>query len=133
MIKKYFNRFFKLKRLFILLALMFSLSLSAQTDQQVYDELKKYNIKHPRIVLAQAKLETGNYTSKLCKRHGNLFGLKGRKGYAKFGSWQESVKAYRDWVQYKYKGGDYYVFLKKIGYASDPRYIEKVKQMAKIV
>jgi flagellum-specific peptidoglycan hydrolase FlgJ len=131
--RKYFNRFFKLKRLFVLLALMFSLSLSAQTDQQVYNELKKYNIKHPHIVLAQAKLETGNYTSKLCKRHGNLFGLKGRKGCAKFGSWQESVKAYRDWVQYKYKGGDYYVFLKKIGYASDPRYIEKVKQMAKKV
>ena len=133
MVKKYFNRFFKVKRLFILLALMLSLSLSAQTDQQVYDELKKYNIKHPRIVLAQAKLETGNYTSKLCKRHGNLFGLRKKGGYVKFGSWQESVKAYRNWVQYKYKGGDYYVFLKKIGYASDPRYIEKVKQMAKKV
>lgn len=133
MIKSKTVRFFNFKRLITLLVIMFSLSLSAQTDQQVYDELKKYNIKHPRIVLAQAKLETGNYTSKLCKRHGNLFGLKGRKGYVKFGSWQESVKAYRDWVQYKYKGGDYYVFLKKIGYASDPRYIEKVKQMAKKV
>ena len=133
MIKSKTVRFFNFRRLITLLVIMFSLSLSAQTDQQVYDELKKYNIKHPHIVLAQAKLETGNYTSKLCKRHGNLFGLKGRKGYAKFGNWKESVKAYRDWVQYKYKGGDYYVFLKKIGYASDPRYIEKVKQMAKKV
>ena len=114
-----------------MLALMFSLSLSAQTDQQVYDELKKYNVKHPEIVLAQAKLETGNFTSTLCKKHGNLFGLKRKGGYAKFNNWRESVKAYRDWVQYKYKGGDYYVFLKKIGYASDPKYIIKVKEMVK--
>ena len=120
-----------IKRWLILLALMFSLSLSAQTDQQVYDELKKYNVKHPQIVLAQAKLETGNYTSTLCKKHGNLFGLKRKGGYAKFNNWRESVKAYRDWVQYKYKGGDYYVFLKKIGYASDPKYIIKVKEMVK--
>ena len=120
-----------IKRWLILLALMFSLSLSAQTDQQVYDELKKYDVKYPQIVLAQAKLETGNYTSTLCKKHGNLFGLKRKGGYAKFNNWQESVKAYRDWVQYKYKGGDYYVFLKKIGYASDPKYIIKVKEMVK--
>ena len=120
-----------IKRWLILLALMFSLSLSAQTDQQVYDELKKYNVKYPQIVLAQAKLETGNYTSTLCKKHGNLFGLKRKGGYAKFNNWKESVKAYRDWVQYKYKGGDYYVFLKKIGYASDPKYIVKVKEMVK--
>ena len=120
-----------IKRWLILLALMFSLSLSAQTDQQVYQELLKYNIKHPEIVLAQAKLETGNYTSTLCKKHGNLFGLKRKGSYAKFNNWRESVKAYRDWVQYKYKGGDYYVFLKKIGYASDPKYIIKVKEMVK--
>ena len=120
-----------IKRWLILLALMFSLSLSAQTDQQVYDELKKYNVKYPQIVLAQAKLETGNYTSTLCKKHGNLFGLKRKNGYAKFNNWKESVKAYRDWVQYKYKGGDYYVFLKKIGYAQDPKYIVKVKEMVK--
>ena len=113
--------------------MMFSLSLSAQTDQQVLRELQKYDVKYPRIVLAQAKLETGNFTSELCKRHGNLFGLKGKKGYAKFKDWRESVKAYKEWVQYKYKGGDYYVFLRNIGYASDPNYIIKVKKIAKKV
>lgn len=131
MIKSKTVRFFNFRRLITLLVIMFSLSLSAQTDQQVYDELVKCNIKHPKIVLAQAKLETGDYTSNLSRKHGNLFGLKGKKGYAKFNNWKESVVAYRDWVQYKYKGGDYYAFLKKIGYASDPRYIEKVKQMVK--
>jgi flagellum-specific peptidoglycan hydrolase FlgJ len=131
MIKSKTVRFFNFKRLITMLVIMFSLSLSAQTDQQVYDELVRCNIKHPKIVLAQAKLETGDYTSNLSRKHGNLFGLKGRKGYAKFNNWKESVVAYRDWVQYKYKGGDYYAFLKKIGYASDPRYIEKVKQTVK--
>ena len=115
-----------------MLVIMFSLSLSAQTDQQVYDELVRCNIKHPKIVLAQAKLETGDYTSNLSRKHGNLFGLRLRSGYAKFNTWQESVKAYRDWVQYKYKGGDYYAFLKRIGYASNPDYyIIKVKEIVK--
>ena len=122
-----------IKRWLILLVLMFSLSLSAQTDQQVLRELQKYDVKYSRIVLAQAKLETGNFTSELCKKHGNLFGLKGKKGYVKFSNWRESVKAYKKWVQYKYKGGDYYVFLRTIGYASDPNYITKVKKIAEKV
>jgi len=128
-----FVRLFNFKRLLVLLVIMFSLSLSAQTDQQVLRELQKYDVKYPRIVLAQAKLETGNFTSELCKKHGNLFGLKSKKGYAKFSNWRESVKAYKEQVQYKYKGGDYYVFLRKIGYASDPNYITKVKKIAKKV
>jgi len=128
-----FVRLFNFKRLLVLLVMMFSLSLSAQTDQQVLRELQKYDVKYPRIVLAQAKLETGNFTSELCKKHGNLFGLKSKKGYAKFSNWRESVKAYKEQVQYKYKGGDYYVFLRKIGYASDPNYITKVKKIAKKV
>ena len=85
-----------IKRWLILLVLMFSLSLSAQTDQQVYDELKKYNVKYPQIVLAQAKLETGNYTSTLCKKHGNLFGLKRKGGYVKFNNWR--IRNYFIWL-----------------------------------
>ena len=42
------------------------------------------------------------------------------------------MKAYKDYVQYKYKGGDYLLFLKRIGYAEDPDYIIKVHQIAKI-
>ena len=108
---------------------MFSLSLSAQTDQQVYNELKKYNIKHPHIVLAQAKLETGNYKSKLCRVHGNLFGLNSRKGYRRYNHWTESVKAYKKLIQSRYKGGDYYAFLTKIRYAKDQNYIRKLKKI----
>ena len=51
--------------------------------------------------------------------------------YYEFDRWEESVKAYKDYVQYKYKGGDYLLFLKRIGYAEDPDYIVKVHQIAK--
>lgn len=44
-------------------------------------------------------------------------------------SWEESVKAYKDYVQYKYKGGNYYEFLNRIGYAEDQAYLIKVKRI----
>lgn len=95
--------------------------------ENLLSELIKQDVKFPHIVLAQAKLETGNFTSRLCKTHNNLFGLKHRKGYYSFKTWQESVTGYKNWVQYKYKSGDYYEFLDRIGYAEDPSYIQKLK------
>lgn len=44
-------------------------------------------------------------------------------------SWEESVKAYKDYVQYKYREGSYYDFLNKIGYAEDQAYLIKVKRI----
>lgn len=100
-------------------------------DSTLYLALKYYEIKHPRIVLAQAKLESGNYKSKHCLNKNNLFGLYNskKKRYYSFEHWSHSVKAYKNMVEYKYKGGDYYRFLDKVGYASDPNYISKVKQI----
>ena len=43
-----------------------------------------------------------------------------------FNHWTESVKAYYTKVQYQYKGGNYLLWLKKIGYAEDPGYIRAV-------
>lgn len=100
-------------------------------DKTLYKELKAKGIAHPKIVLAQAKLETGNYTSKVYLTHNNLFGLRKSNGsYYKFNHWTESVKAYKDYVQYKYQSSkDYYQFLKDIGYAEDKLYIEKIKEI----
>lgn len=92
--------------------------------------LEYYGVKHPEIVEAQAKLETGNYKSVLCRRYNNLFGLRDwkTKGYMHFSHWTESVIAYRDKVQYKFREGEetYYQFLDRIGYAEDTTYIRKV-------
>lgn len=91
-------------------------------------EIKKNNIKYPKIVLAQAILETGWFKSSVCRNKHNLFGLTNpRTGkYYEFNHWTESVKAYYTKVQYRYKGGNYLLWLKKIGYAEDPGYIRAV-------
>lgn len=97
--------------------------------------LDKYGVTHQQVVIAQALLETGYFTSRVCLEKNNLFGLRRPKdgSYYEFDNWEESVKAYRDYVQYKYKGGDYYQFLKHIGYAEDPDYIIKVRQIARML
>lgn len=104
---------------------------SSLEDSNVYREIVSQKIYHPNIVLAQAKLETGNYKSKACNVYNNLFGLRKSDGsYYKFNSWQESIKAYKDWVQNKYTPpNDYYDFLDSIGYAEDVSYISKLKDM----
>lgn len=103
------------------------------TDDSLLEELQARNIAHPKIVLAQAKLETGNYTSKVCLTHNNLFGLRKADGsYYKFNHWKESVQAYKDYVQYKYQSpNDYYQFLENIGYAEDKSYTDKLKKIVK--
>lgn len=102
-------------------------------DDSLLEELQARNIAHPKIVLAQAKLETGNYTSKVCLTHNNLFGLRKADGsYYKFNHWKESVQAYKDYIQYKYQPpSNYYKFLEDIGYAEDKSYTDKLKRIVK--
>lgn len=93
--------------------------------------LRQFDVKFPQIVAAQALLETGYFTSRVCLENNNLFGLRrpSNGSYYTFNSWEESVKAYKDYVQYKYKGGNYYDFLNRIGYAEDGSYISKVMNL----
>ena len=98
---------------------------------RLYAALQKYGIRYPKIVMAQAILETGYFTSKICLDKNNLFGLRrpADGSYYDFDTWEESVKAYRDYVQYKYRNGNYYTFLNRIGYAEDESYTIKLKQI----
>lgn len=84
-------------------------------------------------VLAQAVLESGwNLSSKVCREYNNLFGLTDAKtgDYYRFARWEDSVYAYKKFVQYKYKGGNYLIFLKEMGYAADKNYSQKVGRVA---
>ena len=100
------------------------------TIENLYAALKKHGIKYPKIVLAQAILETGHFRSRVCNEYNNLFGLRHSKGYYSFNHWEESVIAYRDKVQYKHRNGeDYYAFLKRIGYSTSRDYVRKVREL----
>lgn len=105
------------------------------TIPNLYAEIKRHNIQHPKVVLAQAILETGWFTSPLCRNRNNLFGLTNpRSGqYYEFNHWTESVRAYYTKVQYRYKGGNYLVWLRDIGYAEDPNYIRSVIKVLKML
>ena len=109
--------------------------LEGLTIESLYQEILKNNIKHPKIVLAQAILETGWFRSSVCRNKGNLFGLRNPRthDYYNFNDWRESVKAYYDKVQYRYKNKNenYLLWLKKIGYAEDKGYIEAVMRVLK--
>lgn len=96
-------------------------------------EIKKNGIKYPKIVLAQAILETGWFKSSVCRNKHNLFGLTNprTKTYYEFNHWTESVKAYYTKVQYRYKGGNYLLWLRNIGYAEDKGYIRAIIKVLK--
>jgi len=99
----------------------------------------------PEIVMAQGHLETGNFQSKLCIGHNNLFGMKLARirsttalgatdnDYASYRSWYDSVKDMKLFQEWYLSRGrdltDYYGFLSAIGYAEDPLYIPKVKEL----
>lgn len=105
----------------------------SQTPKEGLEEaLSYYGLKHKDIVYAQAILETGHFKSKLCKKYNNLFGLydSANHRYYRFKHWTESVVAYKELVQYKYKPPDnYYTFLRSIKYAEDEHYITLLKEI----
>lgn len=128
------------KLILFLVSVLFTVALNAQpcfkflehpNDSAIIAACEYYGVRHPKIVLAQAKLETGNYRSKLFKTHKNLFGIRKGKSYVKYDYWWESIIDYRDSIQYKHrKGEDYHAFLQRIGYAEDPSYIQKLKKLS---
>ena len=106
--------------------------LKELNEEALFVELVRQKVKYPHIVFAQAMLETGGFTSDVCKNYNNLFGLYNSrtKDYYKFDHWIESVTAYKDMIQYRYGSDEeYYSFLKRIGYAEDPKYITKLKKI----
>lgn len=115
---------------FLILCCM-TISATAQTKDEVERELHRQRVPHAEIVLAQARLETWNFTSRRCKEDKNLFGIKHGKRYAKYRRWQDSVTDYKERISSRYVKGDYLLFLKRIGYASDVNYSRKVAEIAR--
>ena len=117
----------------------------AFNENALIELIKACNIKHPYIVLAQARLETGNYTSVLFKENHNLFGMKQarirattsegtKNSYAYYKNWINSVY---DYAMYQANSTcltdtekDYFT---RLGdkYASDTNYVNSIKDIIK--
>lgn len=113
------------------------------SEEILIEYLKTTNIKFPEVVLAQAKLETGNFTSKLFLTLNNLFGmkrayirpsssLKDSLGYAKFEDWRFSVLDYALYQSYflkQYKNKEEYLEAIGRSYAEDKLYVAKLNKI----
>ena len=109
-------------------------TFESKTPEEGIDEaLQYYNIEHPTIVKAQAILETAHFTSDLCIKNNNLFGLYDSKNkrYYSYNHWWESIEAYKKLIQRKHDNSTYYyMFLEDIKYARDKEYTNKLKKIA---
>lgn len=115
-------------------------SIFLSFKDSLYNYLKQVNVQHLDIVMAQAILESGNFSSKLFNEYNNLFGMTVARQrptlaqfiessvYAAYNNWQESVIDYAFW-QTKYSHNltrDEYFDKLKV-YAQDHQYISKLK------
>lgn len=112
------------------------------TPQKLKAYMAELNIPHSDIVYAQAVLETGNFTSHICKTNNNFFGMKvatirpttnigEENGHAAFKNWRQSVidyALYSSCYLTRMTRDEYFAYLGS-RYAEDPNYIIRVKQI----
>jgi uncharacterized FlgJ-related protein len=113
------------------------------SEEKLVQEIQNLNLKFPHIVLAQAKIESNNYSSKIFIESNNLYGMKQASvrantakgtqfGHAYYSSWRESLL---DYALYscRFLGNlqteqEYYQYLNQY-YAEDPEYVSKLKNI----
>ena len=113
------------------------------SEDKFISMLDEINLPYPHITLAQAKLETGNFTSKIFNENHNSFGQKEAKvrvnlargtqyGHAYYNNWEESILDYAFWYStYASKcksEEEFYQLLDKV-YAEDELYSKKLKNI----
>lgn len=108
----------------VMIVVLFSVFLSVLspkeetlTKEALWSTINEMGIKHPDVVFAQALLESGDFSSPVCKRNNNLFGMKmpelrktvahpGFKGYAKYESWKQSIYDYKLYQEHLFRNGE---------------------------
>lgn len=113
------------------------------SEERFRAKLNELNVRFVDVAVAQAKLETNNFRSKIFIENNNLFGMKQAKtraniakgtqyGHAYYNNWEESVVDYALWVS-AYANrcrtqGQMYELLDGY-YAEDVNYISKLKSI----
>jgi flagellum-specific peptidoglycan hydrolase FlgJ len=121
-----------------------SVVISNEELQYLFD---KHKIRFSHIVMAQAILESGNFTSTVFKSNNNFMGMKVAAqrysfaanphdygSYAKYETVEDCVRDIKSWqIQNAFfltKDEEYFLLLQKI-YAEDSDYINKLKKIVK--
>lgn len=111
------------------------------SEEKLIGVLTDLNIKFPHIVLAQSKLETGQFKSNIFKENHNLFGMKEAKirvnlakgtqyGHAFYNNWIESVydyAFYQSTYLSRIKTEEQYFEYLDQSYAEAENYVEALK------
>lgn len=115
------------------------------SEKALVELLRDCHAKYPHIVLAQAKLESGNFTSKLFKNNNNMFGMKRARQRVTTAQGEKNEYAYyRDWIDCVYdyimwsacstdeisNESEYFGILSE-KYAEDTTYVSKLKNIIK--
>ena len=115
------------------------------SEDALIELIENCNLKYPHIVLAQAKLESANFTSKIFRQNNNMFGM--RKARTRITSAQgesNTYAYYRDWHDCVYDYAMYQSsvmcnvtneneYFTRLGarYAEDTTYVFKLKKIIK--
>ena len=115
------------------------------SETKLIEKITELNFKYPYIILAQAKLESGNFKSTIFLENNNMFGMKEAKlrsnlakgtnrGHAYYESWQESVidyaLYYSTYLSDIRTEGEYFEYLRQ-NYAEDKSYVQRLKALIK--
>jgi hypothetical protein len=112
-------------------------------EKSLVELIKDCNLKYPHIVLAQAKIESGNFTSKIFRQNNNMFGMRrARIRVTSAQSEKDAFAYYRDWMDCVYDYAMYQTsimcdvnseeeYLNKLGekYAQDSSYVPAIKSL----
>jgi uncharacterized FlgJ-related protein len=105
--------------------------------------MTEIGIVYPDIVMAQARIETAHFTSKIFRENNNLFGMKlprqrsttaigEQNNHAEYTSWRQSVIDYKLWqdkVLKKVKSRRAYLKYLHKNYAENKQYVKLIKRM----
>lgn len=111
------------------------------SHEVLHDYLVHLNAWYPDILVMQARIESGNYTSAIYNDNNNLFGMRPAKkrphtqtgsnrGYATYSNWRMSVKDRLLWDlhTFKYSKPSRLEYIEKLKtYAVESDYINKFK------